>query len=262
MLYRPLFWTSYWCEDWLFSSRYRSGASTILISSASAKTAFCLAYLVRGRRARGEIGGSTKIVGLTSKRNLAFTGGLGMYDEVLEYGSFTGGAAFGGPRQGKRWIYVDVAGNEDVNARVHAYFASPYAPELVACVSLGVTNLSPSAGSAALGWSTNTFDTGSSPSPSGSGSSSIFPPAIEHFFMPEWLNVRKHQLSITDIFQQQNQAWAALMRDCVGWVTLDRVYGAEAVRKAYEKVAGEGLGPEKGLVWSLWDDGEKVKARL
>jgi hypothetical protein len=45
MLYQPLFWTSCWCEDWLFSSHYR-GTKGVIISSASSKTAFCLAYLI------------------------------------------------------------------------------------------------------------------------------------------------------------------------------------------------------------------------
>ncbi|KAF8905221.1 hypothetical protein CPB84DRAFT_1845030 [Gymnopilus junonius] len=50
MLYRPLFWTSYWCEDWLNSSNYHGGAHTILISSASSKTAFCLVYIIAKQR--------------------------------------------------------------------------------------------------------------------------------------------------------------------------------------------------------------------
>src|SRR5882762_5192718 len=86
MLYRPLFWTSYWCEDWMFSSKYR-GANQILISSASSKTAFCLAYLIKKRIAKGDLSNAT-LTGITSKRNLGFTKGLHLYDEVLEYDSF------------------------------------------------------------------------------------------------------------------------------------------------------------------------------
>jgi hypothetical protein len=54
MIYRPLFWTAYWCEDWLHSSNYRGGVSGVVISSASAKTAFCLAYLIGKRVGVGE----------------------------------------------------------------------------------------------------------------------------------------------------------------------------------------------------------------
>ena len=79
MLYRPLFWTSFWAEDWLFTAPTMpyNGAAAILISSASAKTAFCLAYLVQKCNQPG-----VTVIGLTSKRNLALTKGLGLYAAV------------------------------------------------------------------------------------------------------------------------------------------------------------------------------------
>ncbi|KAG5646345.1 hypothetical protein DXG03_003668 [Asterophora parasitica] len=251
MLYRPLFWTSYWCEDWLFSSNYRGGASTILISSASSKTAFCLAYLIKKRIARGELNSDTKIVGLTSKGNLEFTRGLGHYDEILEYSSFTSGSAFSHSGKDERWIYVDVASNASLNERILAHFASPYSATLAACTILGLTNLSPASdGVDSIDWGTNTFDASAN---SDAHPTSQFWPTFENFFMPEWLNVRKHQLSVNEIFERQNTAWKELLVDCVGWVKIDRVYGGAAVKKAYEEVAKRGLGPERGLIWNLWD---------
>lgn len=81
--------------------------------------------------------------------------------------------------------------------------------------------------------------------------------------MVEWLNVRKHQLPIEEMFARQNKAWKELMEDCKGWVRVERVYGGHDVMTAYQVVAERGVGPEKGLVWSLWDREEKVsKARL
>ncbi|KAF8155594.1 hypothetical protein B0H34DRAFT_502730 [Crassisporium funariophilum] len=259
MLYRPLFWTSFWCEDWIHSSNYRGGVSTILISSASSKTAFCLAYLIRKRIRHGEISRNTKIIGLTSKRNVGFTKRLGLYHEVLEYDSFVSAAAFQGS-QNSRWLYVDVAGNDDLNKRINAYFASPYTAKLAAIISLGLTNLSPSSTEvSSMAWSTNTFTTSESPTTNSSKSQSTnsFWPQVEHFFMPEWLNVRRHQLPVTEIFSRQNQAWKELMVDCTGWVELERMYGAAIVKSAYLRLAKEGLGPDKGLIWSMWDEEAK-----
>ncbi len=125
MLYRPLFWTSFWCEDWLHSTGYRGGVSSVLISSASSKTAFCLAYNIRKRIARGEIDTATKVIGLTSRKNVAFTKKLALYDEVLEYGSFASAPSLQAHSE-RKWLYVDVAGNEDVNKAINAHFASPY----------------------------------------------------------------------------------------------------------------------------------------
>ncbi|KAK2461200.1 hypothetical protein APHAL10511_006727 [Amanita phalloides] len=144
MLYRPLFWTAYWCEDWIFASKYR-GASFILISSASSKTAFSLAYLMQKRIKRGEVNANTKVIGLTSKKNIDFTTGLDLYHEVLTYDTFAGSPLFYG-KATERWIYVDVASNQNLNQNLFSHFSSPYTGRLAACIGLGLTNVSPSSG--------------------------------------------------------------------------------------------------------------------
>ena len=90
MLYRPLFWTSFWAEDWLFTAPAMpyNGAATILVLSTSAKTAFCLVYLVQKRNQPGVM-----VIGLMSKRNLAFTKGLGLYATVHTYDDVKQGLA-------------------------------------------------------------------------------------------------------------------------------------------------------------------------
>lgn len=240
MLYRPLFWTSFWCEDWLFKSGYR-GANNILISSASSKTAFCLAYLIRKRFDRGEVS-QKRVIGLTSKRNVAFTIGLSLYDDVVEYDSLATSASTR-VLPDQPWMYVDVSANDVLNTAVIAHLGQ----NLVASIALGMTNLSPSAPNAlSANWTLNTFaDDGEKRKSSDS---------MEAFFMVEWLNVRKHQLSPRDIHRMQDKAWKELMRDCVGWVSLERVFGAEDVKRAYERVVTEGFKPHEGFIWSLWED--------
>ena len=250
MLYRPLFWTSYWCEDWIHSSNYRAGVSHILISSASSKTAFCLAYLIGKRIRRGEINRNTKIIGLTSKGNVDFTNRLELYHEVLDYDSFTSAHHLQGGED-TRWLYVDVAGNANLNKRIYAHFASPYTGKLAAIITLGLTNIQPSTAnnSAPKNLGTNPFNI----SEDVNTSTSTSRPREEFFFMPEWLDIRRHQIPISEIFRRQNQAWKELMEDCTGWVELKRVYGAAGVENEYKKLSKEGLGPDKGLIWSLWD---------
>ncbi|KIY65625.1 hypothetical protein CYLTODRAFT_492180 [Cylindrobasidium torrendii FP15055 ss-10] len=244
MLYRPLFWTAFWCEDWLATSKYRGGASTVLISSASSKTAFCLAYLIHKRDR------TIKVVGLTSPKNIGFTKGLGLYDEVLEYDSLTTSPLL---HSGERWIYVDVAGNKDFNRHVYDHFASPYTPTLAAVVSLGLTNLSPSTSSASHKWSESDFSVEPSSQPT-----SAFWPVEENFFMPEWLNVRRRQLDVRDIFSMQQTAWMDLMDNCTEWVEVERVYGAEAVKDSYKSIVTNSVSAKKGLIWSLWDSNAPV----
>ncbi|KAG6834829.1 hypothetical protein H0H93_007109 [Arthromyces matolae] len=260
MLYRPLFWTSYWCEDWLSSSNYRGGASTILISSASSKTAFCLAYLIQKRVSRAKHQDKIHIIGLTSKSNVKFTKRLGHYDEVLDYDTFTSSNAFQ-YRSQERWIYVDVASNDVLNQRIRAHFGSPYAPPLAACVALGLTNLSP--GASNIDWSANSFNVHDSFNHNHPTNS--FWPKYENFFMPEWLDVRKGELSLDEIFKRQNEAWKELMEDGREWVKMERAYGGDVVKQAYEEVIQRGFSPDQGFVWSLWDQAgehEVAKAKL
>ena len=259
MLYRPLFWTAYWFEDWLFASNYRGGASFILISSASSKTAFSFAHLVRKRINNGEIKSNMKIIGLTSRKNVAFTNGLNLYHEVLSYDTYPGSPLLYA-KATEKWIYVDVAGNEYLNRNLFAHFSSPYTGRLAACIGLGITNVSPTSGqSKPVEWSENSA--ASLTSTSHDGDVSPFWPRMQHFFMPEWLEVRRRQLSPSEIAAKQNKAWKELMQDGAGWVKMERCYGVEGVQRAFEKLVQDGVGPEVGLIWNLWGESQ-MKARL
>ncbi|KAH0826677.1 hypothetical protein J3R83DRAFT_5065 [Lanmaoa asiatica] len=237
MLYRPLFWTSFWCEDWINTSQYRGGASRILISSASAKTAFCLAYLIHKRGASsGNTNPVRQVVGLTSRKNHEFTKKLGLYDHVLEYDVFENANVMNEPSQ--KWIYIDLAGNEKLNSRVFNHFSDGNMG-LVGSVALGLTNLSPS-----------------------SKSDSSVPSTLEQFFMPEWLARRRKQLSVEEITRLQKHAWSGFMQDCKTWgITIRRVCGAQNVKRAYEEVVRSGVPPDQGLIWSIWEE-DAVNARL
>lgn len=231
------------CEDWINSSNYRGGAKLIVISSASSKTAFCLAYRIQKRIARKEIPADVKIIGLTSKGNLKFTQALGLYHDVMVYGDLDASTF----PSGQKGIYVDVSGNDKLNQQM----LSDYGTTFVAAINLGMTSLSPST-EVVSAWSTNT---------SLDAAPKAGPLAMEQFFMVEWLAIRRHQLSIAQITSMQLEAWQDLMRDCQGWVEIQRVNGGDAVQKLYDGAVKGGLGPNKGYIWSLWE-GAEAKTRL
>merc|ERR1711865_226771 len=79
---RPLYLTSWLLDDFL-NDNHMFGASHVLITSASSKTAYGLAHTLRN------CGRSVQILGLTSERNLAFVQRLGLYDSVVTYSSAT-----------------------------------------------------------------------------------------------------------------------------------------------------------------------------
>lgn len=271
MIYRPLFWTSYWCEDWLFhgspGSGYHGGCDRILISSASSKTAFCFAYCIRNRaQSTGETG-KIELIGLTSTKNLKFTQHLDLYDQVHTYEAFTSHPSFRNGK-GNRWIYVDVTGNTSLNLKVTSHFTNTQ-DKLVVSISLGATNTTPELtrssqfteqdAKGVMGTANSTIGL-PSPSSSTSGEPQL---KLERFFTPEWVAVRRRQLPLSEIFAMQDREWHRLMKDCIPWIEIERVYGPEGVKKSYERiVSGGGVGPDKGLVWSLWKDEEEVKAKL
>jgi hypothetical protein len=111
-LFRPLFITAYMLED-AFADKEFFGAKQIVLSSASSKTALCLAYLLT-RSHRNMV----ETIGLTSARNLAFAQGLGYYDRAFTYQDVAKLDAT------KPTIFVDFTADGGVIRAVHTHLAS------------------------------------------------------------------------------------------------------------------------------------------
>ncbi|MFJ8966619.1 DUF2855 family protein [Lentzea sp. NPDC102401] len=118
VLYRPLFLTSFLLADQLVDNDFH-GARTVVISSASSKTAFGTAQRLRGQGVR--------VVGLTSPRNVEFTQSLGLYDTVLPYGASV---------DVEPSVYLDFSGSADVRSALHDRLGSA----LVKDISIGLTH--------------------------------------------------------------------------------------------------------------------------
>ena len=106
-LLRPLFMLSFLVDDYLAENR-DFGASRVILSSASSKTAFGLAHLLHAR--------GVGVIGLTSAGNTAFVKSLGCYDEVVTYDQVPTISA------DSPVAYVDMAGNSDLRERLHRHF--------------------------------------------------------------------------------------------------------------------------------------------
>ena len=82
MIFRPLFTTSFLLDYYLTVNEFFN-AEQVIITSASSKTGFTLAFLLAQRK---QITNKTlKITALTSGRNKAFVESLGFYDQVHTY---------------------------------------------------------------------------------------------------------------------------------------------------------------------------------
>jgi hypothetical protein len=117
VLYRPLFMTSFLLADQLADNDFH-GARTVVISSASSKTAFGTAQCLKDKGVR--------LVGLTSPRNVEFTKSLGLYDTVLPYDAAV---------DVEPSVYLDFSGSADVRSTLHERLGS----DLVNDISIGLT---------------------------------------------------------------------------------------------------------------------------
>jgi hypothetical protein len=118
VLYRPLFLTSFLLADRLADNDFH-GARTVVVSSASSKTAFGTAQCLTGQGVR--------LVGLTSPRNVEFTESLGLYDSVLPYGAGV---------DVEPSVYLDFSGSADLRSALHDRLGDA----LVGDVSVGLTH--------------------------------------------------------------------------------------------------------------------------
>lgn len=121
VLYRPLYWTSFMLADWLVDNDLL-GAETVVMSSASSKTAYGAAFELH-RHGR-------HLVGLTSPGNTEFVRSLGCYDDVVPYDELERLAP------DRRTVYADLAGDPQLTSALRARLGERLVHEVV----VGVTH--------------------------------------------------------------------------------------------------------------------------
>lgn len=115
-LLRPLFTTAWLIDDFIADNAFFGTATparrgTMLLSSASSKTAWATAWLLARRP-------EVEVVGLTSAAHVGFCQGLGVYARVLDYGQLDTLAA------DTPCVYVDFAGSAPLRRAVHGRFGA------------------------------------------------------------------------------------------------------------------------------------------
>ena len=216
-LLRPLFITSFLIDDFLADNGF-FGADAVLISSASSKTAYGTAFCLAQRRATG----GPRLIGLTSPANLAFTKGLGCYDEVRVYDAV---AAL--PAE-VATVYVDFSGSVGLRADIHGHFGE----RLRYSCSVGGTHWEE------LG--------------SGKG---LPGPKPTLFFAPAQVKKRTTDWSAAGFQQRLGDAWAAFMRPVTApeapWLRVVRGEGCAAIDSTYTALLSGRADPAEGHVLSL-----------
>jgi hypothetical protein len=213
MIMRPLFFTSFLLADFLADNEL-FGAETAVLSSASSKTAYGLAFLLSIASPR------PKVIGLTSAGNVDFTEGLGVYDQVVTYDEVDSIA-----RDGKV-VYADMAGNVPVRAAVHRHFGE----DLVHSAMVGATHWEAERPEADL------------PGPD---------PAF--FFAPTQLRKRAKDWGPAGVQERFGEAWKRFVEPLAEWMDVTEASGPEAVERVYLELLEGRADPRQGSVLSLAD---------
>ncbi len=217
-LLRPLFITSFLIDDFLADNAF-FGARSVVLSSASSKTAYGTAFCLAQRRGSDA---AVKVIGLTSAGNLAFTRALGCYDQVLGYDEIVALAA------DVATVYVDFSGSVAVRSSVHRHFGD----KLSYSCSVGGTHWD------ALG--------------SGKG---LPGPRPALFFAPAQVTKRNADWGPGGLQQQLANAWSAFMRPVTAganpWLQVVRGKGEAAIATTYAALLAGTVNPAQGHVLSV-----------
>jgi Protein of unknown function (DUF2855) len=210
MLLRPLFLTSYLIDDFLDDAGF-FGAETIVISSASSKTASALAYLLSLRK-------DVLVVGLTSSRSAEFARTLGVYDHVLAYDQLESLPA-------DRAVYVDMAGNAELRAAMHGYYGN----ELAHSAVVGATHHDRL----------------------GAVPDALPGPRPTFFFAPDCIVKRAGEWGADGLQQRLADAWHPYVTWADGWLEVIHGHGPDALQSAYLDLLDGCIDPATAHVLSL-----------
>jgi hypothetical protein len=210
MLLRPLFFTSYLIDDFLDEANLFD-ATTVVISSASSKTASGLAYLLSMRE-------GVEVVALTSARSREFVANLGVYDHVVAYDE-------PGDLPAARAVYVDIAGDAAVRAAVHEHYGQQLAHSAV----VGATHHDRR----------------------GEVPDALPGPRPTFFFAPDRIAKRAVEWGREGLEQRLAGAWHPYVAWTESWLRVVHERGPEALQRAYLDVLDGRVDPACAHVLTL-----------
>jgi Protein of unknown function (DUF2855) len=209
MLLRPLFFTSFLIDDQLADDGL-AAAGPVVIASASSKTALAAAFMLAQRD-------GVELVALTSKRNVEFVDGLGIYSQTVAYEDVP--SLDRGPA-----TFVDMAGDADVRTAVHTH----YEDDLKHSMAVGVTH-----------WERV------------EGSGELPGPAPAFFFAPNRVTKRSADWGPAGLERQVAEAWEPFCEWASGWLEVDRGEGFDAVQRSYLDVLEGRVEPSRASVLTI-----------
>lgn len=212
MIFGPLFKTGFLIEYFMRSESW-FGASQVVLTSASSKTAMGLASVAKHNSP------DIKRVGLTSEGNIDFVESTGLYDKVTTYTEV-------GMLPIAETVTVDFAGNAGLLAKLHEH----YEDTLKYSCLVGATHIE-QRGSGGM-----TDDRG------------LPGPKPTLFFAPDHAVSFFKEHGTAEGGKLVGKAWHAFLSDAADTVEIVKHSGLEAARDVYLKMLSGSVDPSKGIV--------------
>ena len=194
----PLLFTAFLLCDEIIA-RIPAGKSSVILTSASSKTALATAFLLQALRPE-----ACEVIALTSAKHMDFVRARGCFDRVLDYQDVESLA----PDQSA--IAVDFSGNVALMARIHQHCRG-----LQHSLRIGVTHWHEAAGMAEP----------LAAKPIG--------PKPELFFAPDYAAKRVAQWGAVEFERRTGAAWMAMLLWAQNWLKVRTDCGEAAIADAY-----------------------------
>ncbi len=206
-LFRPLYGTGWWAADCV----QQAHARTVVLSSASSKTALATAHQLRNL-------GGVEVVGLTSPANADYVRESGLYHRTALYDD-AGSLNVQAPV-----TFVDFLGRPELTVTIHRSLGI----KLTRSIIIGVTDWAATRGAL------------SEPLPG---------PKPEFFFVPTYAAERlKTDPQLGPAMQRDLRAFYLASH---AFVDVKRITGSDAIQAAWSRLAAAGVPPRDGLVLSF-----------
>ncbi len=209
-LLKPLFITGFLLDDWI-SGEKAWGATNVIASSASSKTALSMAACLKRR-------GGVTLTGLTSARSKAFVEASGYYDKVVTYDDL-------GALTGADSAYVDFAGDAEVTRGVHEVLGD----SLKQSVIVGGSH-----------WDADRSNRAPMPGPK-----------PEMFFAPTHIGRLGAAWGGGEFARAVNAALDRFAHDSRGWLDVHESAGLEAANTAWARLLANDVSAKEGIVITL-----------
>ncbi|MGB3726017.1 MAG: DUF2855 family protein [Glaciecola sp.] len=205
--YRPLFMTAFVLAD--FVSSTHSNADVVILTSASSKTAYGTAMLLKQNNP------NTQVIGLTSPGNIDFVSALNCYDAVYTYNDIAQIKAQ------QSAVTLDFAGNKQTLVAVQAHLGEANTATLL----IGATDVQGRANA-----TDKTQANG------------------DVFFAPSQVKLRQQEWGQVEFFTKYQMAWVHFLTQIKPHIKEVHVVGFENMAHQYESALAGNINPNEMLI--------------